>query len=562
MWQCPNCSETIEKQFDVCWNCGSDRTGAVDPNFLDEPDTAVPYGETVPLGVVPAGKPAGDPLGTLARRWFWSRGHWFFALATMGLLWLAVAPFGMDLSETYHEVVFFGIGIALFIPGAIRRGSAKQVIAMSVLSALTSVVADWAIAPFVGHDRFLLWYVLWPVAMIVLVGIGEWLIAPGGSLRSLAWIAGTCLTAAVGFAALFFVVRSMRGTDSITHGVSLALLAIVTWIVVPAGFKLADTERRSTQFAAVGGAVNAMAFGVLMFTSGIYWLAQTSLLGYGPYTQQYGSVLLDYRGRESDYEFILDSLRRADWSEPFSAIDRDDWRTTGVQLLIRHDKDWAATRLAGLLVDQPSRPLIDMTDGLFVEKRRYETVPVYMRYALTDSRQLSYLALTEPSRYSAALQELEVPEVMHAWLTKAAYTAVISELLRARDEGREPAVNAQKVLVSDDLRQRLAERLGEDVGPYFTDWEILYEARIESLPTPLSESQRDELQRVIRADKQYASALKEWHDFADQAQRTGIEPAKPDWDVPTTSAFEAEIQRFVHEVTIAAEQPPQASTEP
>ncbi len=33
MWNCKNCHETIEDNFDACWNCGTDKDGKTDPNF-------------------------------------------------------------------------------------------------------------------------------------------------------------------------------------------------------------------------------------------------------------------------------------------------------------------------------------------------------------------------------------------------------------------------------------------------------------------------------------------------------------------------------------------------
>ena len=34
-WTCSNCNEEVESQFEVCWNCQRDRTGAVPPKFAD-----------------------------------------------------------------------------------------------------------------------------------------------------------------------------------------------------------------------------------------------------------------------------------------------------------------------------------------------------------------------------------------------------------------------------------------------------------------------------------------------------------------------------------------------
>ena len=33
-WQCPNCQEAIEANFDACWNCGTTRDGQQIPDFV------------------------------------------------------------------------------------------------------------------------------------------------------------------------------------------------------------------------------------------------------------------------------------------------------------------------------------------------------------------------------------------------------------------------------------------------------------------------------------------------------------------------------------------------
>jgi hypothetical protein len=35
-WICPNCNETIQVDWDTCWNCGTNREGQVDPQFDPE----------------------------------------------------------------------------------------------------------------------------------------------------------------------------------------------------------------------------------------------------------------------------------------------------------------------------------------------------------------------------------------------------------------------------------------------------------------------------------------------------------------------------------------------
>lgn len=34
MWNCPNCDEPLEESFAICWQCGTDRQGKVNPNFV------------------------------------------------------------------------------------------------------------------------------------------------------------------------------------------------------------------------------------------------------------------------------------------------------------------------------------------------------------------------------------------------------------------------------------------------------------------------------------------------------------------------------------------------
>ena len=38
MWTCPKCAESLDDNFAVCWQCGTDREGQVDASFQREPD--------------------------------------------------------------------------------------------------------------------------------------------------------------------------------------------------------------------------------------------------------------------------------------------------------------------------------------------------------------------------------------------------------------------------------------------------------------------------------------------------------------------------------------------
>ena len=48
MWKCPKCGETVEDdKFEVCWACGTSKTGVVDPHFND--DGPIAASENQPL---------------------------------------------------------------------------------------------------------------------------------------------------------------------------------------------------------------------------------------------------------------------------------------------------------------------------------------------------------------------------------------------------------------------------------------------------------------------------------------------------------------------------------
>lgn len=49
MWNCPACQSSVEDVFEVCWNCGTSRTGEADPSFVRADDAGpIPDAEPVP----------------------------------------------------------------------------------------------------------------------------------------------------------------------------------------------------------------------------------------------------------------------------------------------------------------------------------------------------------------------------------------------------------------------------------------------------------------------------------------------------------------------------------
>jgi hypothetical protein len=66
MWNCPKCAAVVDDEFEVCWQCGTNREGVPDPNFVkaDEAppivDTAYdPVAQPDPALGIPPGPPRG-----------------------------------------------------------------------------------------------------------------------------------------------------------------------------------------------------------------------------------------------------------------------------------------------------------------------------------------------------------------------------------------------------------------------------------------------------------------------------------------------------------------------
>jgi hypothetical protein len=62
MWACPDCGESIDAEFDVCWSCGTASDGTPDPNFQTADDAGPVVDPALDLN---AADLADDPLKEL-----------------------------------------------------------------------------------------------------------------------------------------------------------------------------------------------------------------------------------------------------------------------------------------------------------------------------------------------------------------------------------------------------------------------------------------------------------------------------------------------------------------
>ena len=306
------------------------------------------------------------------------------------------------------------------------------------LGGLAPFLAHWATS-YVDSSQNLILFMSWPVAMMLLLAAGEWLFRDGDQWLTLAWMGGCCLAAAALETLADFFIRYGSLPYAWKSLAILPLLAVFTWPAIPAGVGLAR-QGRKVRAMGVTAIVAIMACYAFTFEWGVFELAKPSIRGNGPFSRNFGVLFLENRGRESDYEFILDQLRGADWSLSYGfrgskasfADLADDWRPTAVKALVRHDPAWAAEHLARLLVDRPSRQLIDMTEDLFAEQHRYETAPILIRYAFVEEGTYPACSGAGHDRFTKALEELRVPQAASVLLVKTIFAQRMRELAEAK----------------------------------------------------------------------------------------------------------------------------------
>jgi hypothetical protein len=286
---------------------------------------------------------------------------------------------------------------------------------------------------------------------------------------------------------------------------------------------------------------------VWAFSVGVYWVAADSLSGGGWIHQEYSVRLLAHRGNEQDFELLQTKLNEADWA-PHQCDNAQDWRFSAVQALIRHDEPAAAENLSKLLLRGPSRQLIDMTEGLFVRQRRYETVPIYLRYAERESPRFSQFASVGAKRYKRALDDFGVPQGAHPWIRDAFYSQVIAAALLARQKGIEANMKDEEVTVPASLRRKLTASLGQDAGEFCLDWLDFYNDVIFARPSPLTNGQRNECQLIVECFNDYDAIMGRLGTAKLRAKENGwiapVSPEEPNWDVPTAADLQREIDAY------------------
>ncbi len=439
-------------------------------------------------------------------------------------------------------------GIALFIPGALKRWNWRGILLMAVLGAASAVIGRvLSRTTIVAHSNVLT--VLIAALFLLLLGLGEMFLQHKRNWKNLAWL----VSGVIAVIAIHFLVQDYlwatgwmvslpnrygsTGSQAFVDVIKLPLLAVLTWLTIPVCLRIAASGSRAKRLALGGTFTGAVAVYVVFAHILWYPLMAKSLTGDGPFERAAAVRSLAWRGRDSDFERIWQTLEEADWTKPYAWAEESpsyigDWRQIAIAHLAKRDSADTAKKLSRLLRNRPRKKLAYEAAPLFAKHKRYETVPILMRYALSER---DYRCIT-------ALEQMNLP--------RSALPIMRSRIVWEIRFNGKPLTRFSK-----ETCERLKPLLGSDPGNKVDAWLQLYDKVIADRPTPLPKPIRQKTDHVITSMLLYyvyendgaqisfdLGRQKGWS--SEQVRKMIRSIRKPDWDVITTEELEREIKAY------------------
>ena len=452
--------------------------------------------------------------------------------------------------------------IALFIPGAVKRWNWRGILLMAVLGAALAVIGQVLLrTATVAQSKIL--SVLIAALFLLLLGLGEMFLQRKRNWKNLAWL----VSGVIAVVAVQFLVRDYLWASGWTvslpnrYGstsrqplfdvIRQPLLAVLTWLTIPVCLRIALGSRAKR--LALGGTFAMAGVAYVVFTYVLWYpLMEKSLPGDGPFDRAAAVRCLAWRGRDSDFERLWRAIAEADWTKPPTWMSDKpsligDWRQIAIAHLAWRDSADTAENLSRLLRHRPQRHLANAAADLLAKHKRYETVPILMRYAL--------------NKYSEdcinALEQMNLPRVALPIMRSEIVWKIRLDRIQPTDFSKETC-------------ERLKSLLGDDAGTKIDAWLLLYDKVIAKRPTPLPEPVRKETDRVILSMARYYILADEWAQASfdwgrqkgwslDKVGEMSRSIPKPNWDVITTEELEREIKAYGQRVITAIDKhfPPQ-----
>ena len=397
--------------------------------------------------------------------------------------------------------------VMIFLAGAIQRWNWRHAIVLLVFLAAALGVEE--ILDSVGLMSFEGWNpyrsLLGLSVLFCMLAMAEMLATGRRSLRVALWLLVAAVAAtAVRHVAFCWVdwtavmVKIETGSGNASYRPLQAFLywptvALSGWSVLGLAFAALRRGRRA-RIIVSGAFAAVLASHALFFSHLAFTLSETSVAGHGPFSRRNGAILLELRGRDEDFDLILDQLCQPGPKHVVS-YPGYDWRETAITILSRHESvaPKAARRLAELLLRKRSAELAAHAAGLLAAERRVEVVPMMLRYALHPLGSDSHID---------ALVEFRVPEAALAILFRE----------RAWRPRRKAASDGDDFEVSYECHGRLKKVLGRDVGTSYVAWEQAAIKAVDKEPSRLDKAIQDEIDREMDSYVRRLEVLRRWQE--------------------------------------------------
>ena len=262
--------------------------------------------------------------------------RWVTALVLVsimgGIEWVAIQYQSQDdsMSPDWLDRVYEIAGVVLIylalLAGAIQRMNWRHGLVILVILAV-----GWGLQQFLEWSEILvvrgyhphLWLV-YPMVLMLALGIGEMLTTGRRSWRVLLWVFVAALAATAVQSTIQAYVNWMNVRFIIPTGPSSRryfylspmtywpIFCLVAWIFLSLGLSAAGRSGRNVRIAVVAFIAVGL-FHAVFFYSVAFRLAESSLVGEGPFSRQIGVELLEIRGNDSDFDSLLRELRQDDW---------------------------------------------------------------------------------------------------------------------------------------------------------------------------------------------------------------------------------------------------------
>lgn len=499
-----------------------------------------------------------------------------------------------------HNIGSFLLVLTPFLAGAILRRSRKGVL----LILLAAGVVHGA-----SMMGWLTWWSSWKyqgipsAALLVFVaGVCELGLTRSLTKRMLVWLIPLAVAVA-GLKVIVLTYWNWTGWDPFGYSwfgdkiewvMWNGLLPLLFWLALLWLRRILQGRSKPKPFRAT---LILFVFAVPLFYHwGCYALAEASAAGGEWIRRTTAWLLLEERGRDSDFERLLAAVDEIDWAARSETY--GDPRLPVLGILARHEqtKARAAAKYAKLLKTRPTRALAELTAKDVLVAGHFETVPIMFRYLLAEQHLIGC---------GSCAEELESVGIVEAgfFLLEKEWNDLCGNLPR----GKTPPAN---FAISEKTRKRLIALVGRDVGNGYQAWlKVLNESKVWPAGWPeavykeldqeydnvlayrtldkhlqlamadlialrIRQSGKEKLLACLakglhqysRPDDNFVSweddALNDaWRKICDAARKE-LDALMPDINIPTAAAFAAEIKASIKRIdafhkTYAPPKPPE-----